>query len=214
MFKLKITLQLKDKIAINNLQDFLTLQIKKALNHKEDSLYCFDTFFSKETDGFYKANTDYNFEIRSFNIDLLLAIQENLKTFNAKIICSKIEELKISFIKELKTTNPVIISLKKRSPQDKQLYWTNNFESLDYLKEAIERNLCKKMNIEYKSFIEEVIQTNRIPIKRVVTDFLYIGNTFIFKIKEDLESQKLTNYMYALGAGEYNKRGFGFCIKK
>lgn len=208
MFSMKIGLKLKDDLPVVKIQNFLAVELKKAVGTLgADSLYCFGGLKPIEKDMLYKKDKEYYFLVRSLNIDILTIIRNNVEKIKATITECKVAKMKPIVVSELYTVTPVVVTIYKR------LYWTTSETTTEDLKQRLENNLCKKLGItEHVSFIDVIVQKNDKPIKTTVTDFNYIGNKFSIKIKQDFESQKLANYALALGLGEHTKRGFGFCI--
>ncbi len=223
-YNLKIAIFLKNNLQnyeayekIGNLISFAMLKNEnlKELHEKniyKNYVYC--NLYPIEKDSYYKRNQVYQFDIRGIEIEKMMKLKQVLNSVeneDFKVINVRFETSEQRKINKLITLTPVIITMPK-GDYDIQ-------DDMDFIKKRILDNIQKKYKELYKSnievdFIEEIRKINLKPIKIPYKNIHMLGNKFEIKVKEDPISQNLAYLMLAIGCGEKNSLGFGFCKAK
>lgn len=192
-------------------------ELKSLHESKGYKFYVYDTFFPREEDKVYKKGRIYIFKIRSIDRNLLIRVMKTLLGFAddcIKIISTELREYKKSFITELYTVTPTVLTVDNR-------FWVKG-DSLELLERRIQDNLIKKYQVFFKedldikeSFIQGIELKNQKTIAINYKNIKLMGNKFRIFVKEDELSQKLATMALATGLLEKNSsNGMGFCIAK
>ncbi len=198
---------------INKLM-LLDKDLKELHPKKEYKNYVFDNFYPLEKDKFYKKDKLYIFKIRGLDIEFMKKVHNLLyilESSDFQIISVDEKEVNKSYIKELYTINPVIITIDNKP-------WMQG-DDLELFKERLQANLEKK----YKNFYDEEININglftkniefknRMPMHFNYKNIKLLANKVSIMVEDNEEAQKLAFLAMAVGLGEKNSAvGAGFC---
>ena len=170
----------------------------------------------------YKSGETYEFVIRSleenFVDKLSLSLRQNINNPNFLVLQTLKKVIKKSFITELYSATPVIVSIENKR------FWTmESSGDIMQLQKQLHDNLEKK----YQSFFGEELKSNhnfiqlleiknRVPqnieIHKDGKKIRFFGNKFKIVPNEDELSQKLAFVALACGIGEKNSYGGGFLV--
>jgi len=243
-FELRCVAYLKQDIKFDESFDYLSKFINYSICQKKEYLqkhnknifnnYCFGSFMPIQKDKLYKKGNTYNFTIRTidekFALALVNLLKENINNSFLQIVQIEINNVKESFINELYSVTPVIMSLKKENTSTHQLFWTlDKSGDIIELQNQLQDNLLKK----YEEFFGEKLEVNQnfiqlLEIKNEKPQSIYFtttkneiqkrvrlfGNKFRIVPNEDEISQKLAFLALGVGLGEKNSYGGGFLIWK
>lgn len=243
-FELRCVAYLKQDIKFDESFDYLSKFINYSICQKKEYLqkhnknifnnYCFGSFMPIQKDKLYKKGNTYNFTIRTidekFALALVNLLKENINNSFLQIVQIEINNVKESFINELYSVTPVIMSLKKENISTHQLFWTlDKSGDIIELQNQLQDNLLKK----YEEFFGEKLEVNQnfiqlLEIKNEKPQSIYFtttkneiqkrvrlfGNKFRIVPNEDEISQKLAFLALGVGLGEKNSYGGGFLIWK
>ena len=243
-FELRCVAYLKQDIKFDESFDYLSKFINYSICQKKEYLqkhnknifnnYCFGSFMPIQKDKLYKKGNTYNFTIRTidekFTLALVNLLKENINNSFLQIVQIEINNVKESFINELYSVTPVIMSLKKENTSTHQLFWTlDKSGDIIELQNQLQENLLKK----YEEFFGEKLEVNQnfiqlLEIKNEKPQSIYFtttkneiqkrvrlfGNKFRIVPNEDEISQKLAFLALGVGLGEKNSYGGGFLIWK
>jgi len=243
-FELRCVAYLKQDIKFDESFDYLSKFINYSICQKKEYLqkhnknifnnYCFGSFMPIQKDKLYKKGNTYNFTIRTidekFALALVNLLKENINNSFLQIVQIEINNVKESFINELYSVTPVIMSLKKENTSTHQLFWTlDKSGDIIELQNQLQENLLKK----YEEFFGEKLEVNQnfiqlLEIKNEKPQSIYFtttkneiqkrvrlfGNKFRIVPNEDEISQKLAFLALGVGLGEKNSYGGGFLIWK
>ena len=220
-YNLKVFVLLKQNLKsfgtyekISNLISFAMLKdIKLKQIHEKNTYknYVFCNLYTVESDGIYKKNNIYTFDLRGLEIEKIMKLKQVLNYMENdyfKVIQVLFQTNEQRKIKKLITLTPTIITTEKGDFDIK--------ENLDFVKKRILANTQKKYrNIFGNSidtdFIKEIRKINIKPIKIPYKNINMLGNKFEIFIKEDQMSQDLAFLILSIGCLEKNSIGFGFC---
>ncbi|QKF59646.1 CRISPR-associated endoribonuclease Cas6 [Aliarcobacter lanthieri] len=244
IFELKCITYLKQDVVFEDSFDVISKYINFSICQKDEYLekhnknmfnnFCFGSFFPIEKDKLYKKGNTYSFTIRTvdekFAKELINLLRENINNPFLQIIQVEKKEKKQFFISELYSATPVVMSIKKKDLQDRQLFWTlEKSGDIIELQNQLQDNLLKK----YEEFFDEkLIPTQNfiqlLEIKNHKPQYIFfkttkneiqrkvalIGNKFRIVPNEDEISQKLAFLSLGVGLGEKISYGAGFLIVK
>ena len=194
--------------------------------HKSNSFkfYTFDSFYPISKDKIYKKDNLYSFRIRTISKKLADFLNTNLKkninNSSFLVVDIMIDTVLYSFVKELYTLTPTIITTKDLT------YWTiQKNGDINLLIQSLHNNLVKKYITYYKkliktdyNFIKSLELKNKEPVVIKITknskSIKLFGNKFRIIPNDDELSQKLAFLAIGAGLGEKNSYGGGFCIYK
>jgi CRISPR-associated endoribonuclease Cas6 len=198
-------------------------KLRELHNDNRFKFYSFSNFYPIEKSKIYKSHNSYTFKLRSPDsnfIDILSKnLRENINNPNMLIVQTEKQVVKISFINELYTITPTIITTESR------LYWTMEKDGdIVKLSKQIHDNIEKKYNNFYKeklssrkNFIRLLALKNQKPqtiqLTRGAKKIRLFGNKFKIIPHEDTISQRLAFMALSCGLGEKNSFGGGFCIR-
>lgn len=244
IFELKCVTWLKQDIALEDSFDVISKYINYSICQKNEykekhdknifNNYCFGGFMPLEKDKVYKKGNSYYFTLRTidenFSKELYNLLRANIDNPFLQIVQMERRDIKEFFISELYSATPVVVSLKKENPKDRQLFWTleKNGDIIE-LQNQLQENLLKKYEeffskkltptqnfiqlLEIKNHKPQYIffTTTKNEIKRKVT---LVGNKFRIVPNEDEVSQKLAFLSLGVGLGEKISYGAGFLVSK
>ncbi|WP_419677596.1 CRISPR-associated endoribonuclease Cas6 [Aliarcobacter lanthieri] len=244
IFELKCITYLKQDVVFEDSFDVISKYINFSICQKDEYLekhnknmfnnFCFGSFFPIEKDKLYKKGNTYYFTFRTidekFARELINLLRENINNTFLQIIQVEKKEKKQFFISELYSATPVVMSIKKKDLQDRQLFWTlEKSGDIIELQNQLQDNLLKK----YEEFFgEKLIPTQNfiqlLEIKNHKPQYIFfkttkneiqrkvalIGNKFRIVPNEDEISQKLAFLSLGVGLGEKISYGAGFLIVK
>lgn len=231
-YELKITLFLKVDIKYEDIHEFLSSNVNRAMyendvlkqihQNKKFKAYCIGSLYPFDmTSKMYKANQVYVLTVRSIDKEFLSLLKNALKEskkldFNVLAIESK--EMKARYIESAFTLTPAIISITDEN--NKIRHWTQNENSLEFVKQRIKDNLEKKYSEFYEEkivapddFISMIQIQNNKPIVFNYKKTKLFTNKFKLVFNNDEISQKLVNLAFGVGILEKNSLGFGFLTK-
>jgi len=232
-YELECKVYLKRDIEINKSFNIINKFISFSLarggyeefhNKNIYKMYVFNSLYPFTINEPYKKGKIYSFKLRTIDFELAKAFQKNLpqNTNNPDFMFleSPVIEFKQKFITELKTITPTIITTQNRE------FWSL-FRDGDILtlQKQLHNNLEKKykqyFNEEIKpiqNFIQHIEVLNKkqqsIEITKNQKPFKLWGNKFKIIPNDDEISQKLATLAMAVGLGEKNAYGAGFCMAK
>lgn len=244
IFELRCITYLKENIEFDNSFDSISKFINYSICQKEEyklkhnknifNNYCFGTFLPIQKDKLYKKGNTYSFTMRTtdekFVDELLNLLRTNINYPLMQIVQIEKKRLKYSFISEVYSATPVIISLKKENEKSPQLFWSlDKSGNIIELQNQLQDNLLKK----YEEFFGEKLEPSQnfiqlLEIKNQKPQSIYFtrtkndtqkrirlfGNKFRIVPNEDEISQKLAFLALGVGLGEKSSYGGGFIIWK
>jgi CRISPR-associated endoribonuclease Cas6 len=244
IFELRCIAYLKQDIRFENSFDCISKFINYSICQHDEYLqkhnknmfnnYCFGGFLPIQEDKLYKKGNTYNFNLRTidekFAIDLGNLLRANINNPFLQIVQVERRDIKPSFISELYSATPVIMSLKKEDKKSPQLFWSlDKSGDIIELQNQLQENLLKK----YEAFFGEKLEANQnfiqlLEVKNHKPQSIYftttkneiqkkvrlIGNKFRIVPNEDEISQKLAFLTLGVGLGEKSSYGGGFMIWK
>ena len=217
-YNLKIVVLLKQNLKyfdtyekISNLISFAMLKDTNLKQIHEKNIYknyVFCNLYPVESDGIYKENNIYTFDLRGLEIEKIMKLKQVLNYIENgyfKVIQVIFQTSVQRKIKKLITLTPTIITTEKGDYDIK--------ENLDFVRKRILSNTQKKYkNIFGESldidFIKDIRKTNIKPIKVPYKNINMLGNKFEILIKEDKMSQDLAFLILSIGCLEKNSIGF------
>lgn len=220
-FNLKVIVSLKNDIHYENtyqkLSDFIAFAMLQDEETKEwhekniFKMYNFCSLYPLEKDGLYKKGKTYTFDIKFIKMEFAMKIKQLLAIINNQdfqVVMSVIQTNEYKKIHRLMTLTPCILTKNNGD------YKING--DLELVKTRILAGIEKKYKQLYGTtikadFIENIIQTNRKPIKLPYKTIHLLGNKFEITVKQDETSQKLAHLALATGILEKNSQGYGFC---
>lgn len=220
-FNLKVIVSLKEDIKYENtyqkISDFIAFAMlqneqTKELHEKNTyKMYNFCSLYPFEKDGIYKKGRIYTFDIKFIDMEFAMKIKQLISIISSndfQVIMSNIEVNEYKKINKLVTLTPCILT------KDNGDYKIEG--DLELVKARILANIEKKYKQLYgvqveADFIENIIQTNRTPIKLPYKNIHLLGNKFEIEVKQDELSQKLAHLALSTGVLEKNSQGYGFC---
>jgi len=234
-FELTCTAYLKRDISFKNSFEFISKYISYSMAqdkelktlHKEIGFkhYTFDNFYPIQRDGIYKEGNIYQITIRSLNENLIKTLSKtlrlNIDNPNFSIVQTSQKTINQSFISEIYSATPVIVTMKDGK------YWVKE-DDLMILHKQLQDNLIKKYqdffahNIKTSQTFIQLFELKNNRLQTIQTDKLhshgvpvkFYGNKFRIVPNEDEISQKLAFIALACGLGEKNSFGGGFCLGK
>ncbi len=231
-FELTCTAYIKKDISFKESFEIISkyISFSMAMDEKLKALhegknfkhYVFGGLLPVEHDKVYKQGNSYQFSIRSLDeylIDTLFKkLRENINYEFLQVVQTSKRKIKQSFISELYTATPTIITTENR------LFWTMEKDGdILRLQKQLHDNLEKKYKAFYgeeirveQNFIQLLEVKNRVPqnieIKKDGKRVRFFGNKFRIVPHEDEVSQKLAFLALGAGLGEKNSFGGGFCL--
>ncbi|MDX9742748.1 MAG: CRISPR-associated endoribonuclease Cas6 [Arcobacteraceae bacterium] len=170
----------------------------------------------------YQSGETYEFSIHSLDetfVDKLsLSLRQNINNSNFLVLQTLKRVVKKSFITELYSATPVIVSIENKK------FWTmESSGDIIQLQKQLHDNLEKKYQSFYgeeikatQNFIQLLEIKNRVPQTIVMEKngkkIRFFGNKFKIVPNEDEISQKLAFVAMACGLGEKNSYGGGFLL--
>ena len=225
-FDLYVRIKLPEDVQYKDLNSYLTALINRALlnddelkaNHEINKFkgYVFSSLHPIQKDKLYKKDQIYIFNINTLDFYTCNRLKDCLKQVDCiEFVDMRIHEFRV--IDEIVTLTPCITSLKDGK------YWTLK-DSISYLYQNIDSNIKHKLchfsdiqkgDIESKdNFIESIELRNTSNIVLNYKGGKLFAYNAIIKVKKDPTSQLLANLCIALGIGEKNSLGFGYCMSK
>lgn len=163
-----------------------------------------------EKEGVYKEGRIYSFNIRSISSELVIRMAHTLArgcdSFSLEGSTYKCYRFKA--IDSLVSLTPIIIT-----KQDGRYLAP---EDSDSIVSSITNNIARKYKAYYGSenetnFIESFSIKNSRLIQIPYKNTVLMGNKLEIKVKEDKESQEMALFAAAVGLGEKNSLGAGYC---
>ena len=184
----------------------------KKLHHENCyKLYTFCSLYPFESNGIYKKNSMYAFDIHYINMNFGLKLKQLLKFVKSNffnLISTSIQANEYKKINKLISLTPAICTTNK-----------NDYKidgDLNLIKNRLIAGAEKKYYEIYNNkiscdFIKSIKQTNLKPIKLPYKNIHFLANKFEIEIKKDEISQKLAFILLSTGILEKNSQGYGFC---
>ena len=199
--------KISDFIAYAMLQDDVTKNLHETNCYK---MYNFCSLYPLEKDGIYKCGNMYSFDVKFVDLNLVMKIKQFLTVITNscfKVVIADIKVYRYKKITKLISLTPCIITTKKGD------YKVDN--DIELIKNRIISGVEKKYQLIYKEkmkadFIQDIIKTNRTPIKIPYKNIHFLGNKFEIIVKDDELSQKFAHISLATGILEKNSQGFRF----
>lgn len=199
--------KISDFIAYAMLQDDITKNLHETNCYK---MYNFCSLYPLEKDGIYKCGNMYSFDVKFVDLNLVMKIKQFLTVITNscfKVVIADIKVYRYKKITKLISLTPCIITTKKGD------YKVDN--DIELIKNRIISGVEKKYQLIYKEkmkadFIQDIIKTNRTPIKIPYKNIHFLGNKFEIIVKDDELSQKFAHISLATGILEKNSQGFRF----
>lgn len=199
--------KISDFIAYAMLQDDVTKNLHETNCYK---MYNFCSLYPLEKDGIYKCGNMYSFDVKFVDLNLVMKIKQFLTVITNscfKVVIADIKVYRYKKITKLISLTPCIITTKKGD------YKVD--DDIELIKNRIISGVEKKYQLIYKEkmkadFIQDIIKTNRTPIKIPYKNIHFLGNKFEIIVKDDELSQKFAHISLATGILEKNSQGFRF----
>lgn len=200
--------KISDYIALSMLQDEKTKELHEKNTYK---MYNFCSLYPFEKDGIYKKGRIYTFDIKFIDLEFAMKIKQLITVIQSKdfqLIMSNIQTNQYKRINRLITLTPCILT---KNNGDYKIDG-----NLELVKSRIIAGIEKKYKQLYgnkieSDFIQDIIQTNKTPIKLPYKNIFLLGNKFEIVVKQDEVSQKLAHLALSTGILEKNSQGYGFC---
>lgn len=223
-YNIKVTVLLKNDIKneesyekISNLISFAMLKDENLkLLHEKNTYknYVFCNLYPIQKEKIYKKNNIYHFDLRGIEQQKIMKLKQvldHIENENFKVIHIIFETSIQRKISKLITLTPAIITTSKGDYDIK--------ENLEFVKNRFLDNIQKKYKEIYHTdinidFIKQMEKINRTPVKIPYKNIHMLGNKFEMEVKDDPMSQNLAYLMLAIGCGEKNALGFGFCMAR
>lgn len=234
-FSLQANINIKEPTNIKSTNDKMSLFISKVMldNKYLQELHCqhgfkhysFSTPYAKDRQVLYG---DYNYEIRSFNKDIignfliaLAGYQDDWVKVNDLVVKDYTFNNRITSIQTITpavaTINPCVLKSYNIKSQYKNTYWTNKMP-VEILKQAIVRNLQKKYNsLTHRnivldcSIIKNVEILNSVPLQYNHKNATLLGNRMKITFNQGKQSQIAARMAVVEGILEKNAiLGLGF----
>lgn len=222
-YRLECKINLYHNIELNDLNEYISNLINKSMlrddllkdKHEGKTIkgYVFSNLYPFEKDKVYKKNKTYIFYIHIFNQEIALRLKECLNQEE----CIENVNLKIRKFKKIYQLSSYGPCTSQIPGEDfKQRYWTQD-KSIAKLVTAINSNITKKYNLFYNKdernlgFIQSISLKSEKTITVNYKSGAILGYKMIITVKDDELSQLLANLCIAVGLGEKNALGFGFC---
>ena len=222
VYNLNTKIYLLRDISLNKLQQSITAAIDLALAKKEQYLqfhkgigykfYCNNGLYPLESDGVYKEDNIYTFQIRTIDKKLaeyLLKELRDIITNDIKVLKCDFEIISKKHIDKIFSITPLII-------KDDKGYWREHMSFKEFEK-RIKINLINKYNeftgekiSENFEFYTSIEFKNRKPISVEYKNIKLLGDKIQLTIADDELSQKIAYMTLGTGLGENNSRGLGF----
>lgn len=222
VYNLNVKVYLLREIFLNKLQQSITNTIDEALAKNEQYLkfhkdigykfYCNNGLYPLESDGVYKEDNIYTFQIRTIDKKLaeyLLNELRDVVTNDIKVLKCDLNIINKKHINKIFSITPLII-------KDYKGYWREHM-SLKEFEERIKVNLVKKYNqftgekiSESFEFYTTIEFKNKKPISVEYKNIKLLGDKIQLTIADDEVSQKIAYMTLGTGLGENNSRGLGF----
>lgn len=174
--------------------------------------YCNNGFYPLESDGIYKEDSIYTFQIRTIDEALAKYLIRNLANTSTnfiKVLKTDIRIISKKHIDKIFSITPIII-------KDDTGYWKGNI-SLEEFEKRIKTNLIKKYNSFTGQKIDEDFEfytrfefKNNKPIAVNYKNIKLLGDKIQLNIADDEISQTIAYMALGTGVGENNSRGLGF----
>lgn len=220
-YNLKVIVSLKKDIRYENTYEKIADLIALAMLYDEETkilhekntykMYNFCSLYPFEKDGIYLKGRMYTFDIKFVTVEFAMKMKQLLSHITSsdfQIVMSNIQTNEYKPINKLITLTPCILT---KNNGDYKIDG-----DLELVTSRILAGIEKKYKQLYDSkieadFIQNIIQTNRKPIKIPYKNISFLGNKFEIAIKQDELSQKLAHLALSTGILEKNSQGFGFC---
>lgn len=222
VFNLKIKIYLLKNISLNEIQKSITNVIDLALSNDINYLefhnnigykfYCYDGLYPLETDGLYKKDNIYTFQLRTIDKNLCEYLMKEVRdiiTNEIKVLKCDLRIIPKKHIDKIFSITPLIIKNDKG-------YWKDHM-SLKEFEQRIKINLIKKYNKftgekidEEFDFYTSIEFKNKKPISVAYKNIKLLGDKIQLNIADDKLSQKIAYMALGTGVGENNSRGLGF----
>ncbi|MBC5624416.1 CRISPR-associated endoribonuclease Cas6 [Clostridium sp. NSJ-49] len=222
VYEISVKNYLLKNIDKNNMFEVISEVIDSTLSRNKEFLefhnkncyknYCNNGFYPLETDGIYKEDNIYTFQIRTIDEDLAKYLIKNLANTSTKFIKVLKTDIKIisrKHIDKVFSITPIVI-------KDSTGYWKGNI-SLDEFENRIKTNLIKKYNSFTGDKIDEDFEfytrfefKNNKPIAVNYKNIKLLGDKIQLNIADDEISQTIAYMALGTGLGENNSRGAGF----
>lgn len=224
-YRLTCKIKLVHNVSLNDLNEYISNMINKSMirdsilkeRHSEKNIkfYVFSNLYPFEIDKQYKKDKEYSFYINIFEQNIALRLKNCLEQEEY------IEEvgLKICNFKPIKILSSHSTCVSQLSnTQYNNRYWTKE-KSIGLLLKAINSNISKKYNLLYDEkenidFIQSITVKNQKNIAFNYKNGKILGYQVSLVIKDDPLSQLAANLCMAVGLGEKNSLGCGFCWDK
>ena len=234
-FELICTAYIKQDILFENsfkiIADYINYsfakdeKLKQLHKNRGFKLYVFGGMLPIEKAGACKKGGTYRFVIRSIDEELIdklsSLMRQNIENKNFLVVDAFKRYIKQSFISELYSATPVIVSVSDK------LQWTFEKDGdIQKLHKQLQDNLEKKYQEFYgepikpiQNFVQLLEIKNHKP-QTILTkkrnkkdeNIKFFGNKFSIVPNEDEVSQKLAFVALACGLGEKNSFGGGFLL--
>lgn len=219
-YEVKVFIKMKEDVKNDKMYEVISNYINYSLLNdsrlsRVHKINCFKFYtFSLPTpieeNKIYKNNRVYAFNIRSISSELIMRIARSLangcNSFNLE--GKSCNRYRYNGIDKLISLTPVVITLQNGR------YLT--IEDSDKIIKSIINNAIRKYKAYYGEAIEcEFISDFTVKNKRLIQipykNACIMGNKIDIEVKPDADSQKLAHLVAAIGIGEKNSLGAGYC---
>lgn len=221
-YKLNIQIKMIHNIHLSDYNEYMSNYLNKImLNdnylktiHSKTTIkgYVFSNLYPYDKDCIYKKDSIYTFYLNGFDKELIMRFKNCLEQeeiiLNVNMSIQPFKKIKV-----LRTNSLCLVSLKDSNAE----YWTRK-KSLSLLIEALNKNANSKIGLfcneilKDTNFIQSLLIRNKYDLCANYKGGKLIGYQLDIIVNDDLESQLLANICMAVGLGEKNSLGCGFCI--
>lgn len=225
-YRLTCKIKLLHNVALNDLNEYLSNMINKTMlrdlilkeyhQKKDIKFYVFSNLYPFENDKQYKKDKEYSFYVNIFDQNMALRLKNCLEQEEC-IIEVNLKVCNFKPIKVLSSHSTCVSQLPNTDYNNR--YWTKE-KSIALLLKALNSNLTKKYNLLYGKeeknidFIQSITVKNQKNIAFNYKNGKVLGYQVSIVVKDDLLSQLAANLCMAVGIGEKNSLGCGFCWDK
>ena len=202
--------------AVNRFIDQALVKSSQYLEYHETNKfakYTFGALFPIEQERVYKAQTVYQFTVRSCDTDLVQYLSNQLPKGDTEQMRGLVADIKIvpqRHISTLYSLTPVIVKSKDKG------YWRDDMSLPDF-ERRLKENLIKKYNLLSNQKIDENFELynllefkNKCPVAVPYKGVRLLGDKIQLQIADNPQAQESAYAAIGTGLCEMNSRGSGF----
>lgn len=222
--EVKVFIKMKEGVKSDNMYEVLNGYINASLlnDSKLSRIHELNTFkfytyclpYPIEKERIYQKERIYCFNIRSVNNEIVVRFGRSLKKESPLFTVEGIsyDNYRVYNISKLISLTPVVVTM------DDGVYWKRE-DGLEELIRRLSSNGERKLRryfgdcniVKGHSFIENIEQKNKRLIMIPYKKGCLFGNKFEITVKQDEQSQFIASMVNAVGLGEKNTIGLGYC---